>query len=67
MVEEDDVGEAVQILEARLVLGVDFDATFDGLGGGGLDGDTFGFRKRGVDHADGLITDLLHHITFGTL
>jgi hypothetical protein len=66
MVEEDDVGEPVQVLEACLVLGVDFDMAFDVLGGGGLDGDPLRFREWGVDHADGVITDSLHAFTFGT-
>jgi hypothetical protein len=63
VVNEDNVGEPIEVLESLQVLGIDIDDAFDVSGSGWLDWDTFWFWEGRMDYADGLVTNLGHEIT----
>ena len=60
MIDEDEVGEALDILETLLILRVDFDDPFSAFTSRGLDWGPFGFGEGRVDDTYWLVADWLH-------
>jgi len=71
VVDQDDVGEAFDVLQPLGVLREHLDRAGDTLGSGGLYGCSFGFFERGMNDADwpvpyfvhGFIPSLVHNVS----